>query len=177
MLLTCLELLLGEIVPLLVRAARRVAPGPPGQVLVLDDPAVDGEDVVYRVELYGYAVGLRVLEVLLHGESRTRLGDVLDVMKFICRDVWRELYGKQMDNLRTNHRGTYVLVDSRLRLIARMELAKGVEDTVAKARPYVAYPCGIIRGILALLGVPAQVTADIGQFPSVSFNIQTETAG
>lgn len=31
-------------------------------------------------------------------------GSVLDVLKFVCKDVWTAIWEKQVDNLRTNHR-------------------------------------------------------------------------
>lgn len=30
--------------------------------------------------------------------------DTLDVIKFICKDIWAVFWDKQVDNLRTNHR-------------------------------------------------------------------------
>ena len=35
----------------------------------------------------------------------------LDVIKFICKDYWIALFGKQVDKLQTNHRGVFVLKD------------------------------------------------------------------
>jgi len=32
-------------------------------------------------------------------------------MKFICTDFWSSINKKQIDNLRTNHQGVYVLQD------------------------------------------------------------------
>ena len=40
--------------------------------------------------------------------------DILELVKFVCKDVWVALFDKQIDNLRTNHRGVYVLYDQRL---------------------------------------------------------------
>jgi hypothetical protein len=42
-----------------------------------------------------------------------RFQDTLEVIKFICKEFWQMLYKKQVDNLRTNHRGVYVLQDNR----------------------------------------------------------------
>ncbi|ODQ82431.1 hypothetical protein BABINDRAFT_43188 [Babjeviella inositovora NRRL Y-12698] len=147
----------------------------PGTVKILEDELIRSEDVHFRIESYGFSLGLRISELLLSQEQQTahKLVELLDVMKFVCRDVWKNLYGKQMDNLRTNHRGTFVLVDNSLKLISRMSSSKGMTDTIGKAQPYLWFPCGIIKGILASLGIPASVTAEITQFPSVSFSIQT----
>lgn len=35
--------------------------------------------------------------------------DQLEIFKFICKEFWTFVFGKQVDNLKTNHRGVYVL--------------------------------------------------------------------
>lgn len=44
--------------------------------------------------------------------ERPRFSDHLEAIKFICKDFWSELFKKQIDNLKTNHR-----VSSKLNLI------------------------------------------------------------
>jgi hypothetical protein len=36
--------------------------------------------------------------------DRPRFNDTLDVIKFLCKDVWMLVFRKQVDNLKTNHR-------------------------------------------------------------------------
>ena len=36
--------------------------------------------------------------------DRPRFSDNLDVIKFLCKDLWSILFRKQIDNLKTNHR-------------------------------------------------------------------------
>lgn len=36
--------------------------------------------------------------------DRPRFNDNLDVIKFLCKDLWTILFRKQIDNLKTNHR-------------------------------------------------------------------------
>lgn len=36
--------------------------------------------------------------------DRPRFSDNLDVIKFLCKDLWTILFKKQVDNLKTNHR-------------------------------------------------------------------------
>jgi len=44
----------------------------------------------------------------VHGDSfsrdRPRFADTLDMIKFLCKDVWTLVFRKQIDNLKTNHR-------------------------------------------------------------------------
>lgn len=65
---------------------------------------------------------------------------MLEAVKFICKDVWIALYDKQIDNLRTNHRGVYVLHDNGFRPVGRMsgeggEVARRVRF-VSRPRPF-----------------------------------------
>ena len=36
--------------------------------------------------------------------DKAPMPEVLDVMKFVCKELWVEVFGKSIDNLRTNHR-------------------------------------------------------------------------
>jgi hypothetical protein len=85
-------------------------------------------------------------------KDRPRFTDNLDVIKFLCKDLWTVLFKKQIDNLKTNHRvrrfnkcncrpqdiiacfmvlvkltrdkqGVYVLTDSAFRPFGRMSMA------------------------------------------------------
>ena len=37
-------------------------------------------------------------------KDRPRFSDTLDVIKFVCKDMWTLVFRKQIDNLKTNHR-------------------------------------------------------------------------
>lgn len=66
--------------------------------------------------------------------SHPRFRDDLDVIKFLCKDMWIILYGKQIDNLKTNHKvgsgaghglqrqGVFVLTDKSFRWFQHMSL-------------------------------------------------------
>lgn len=67
------------------------------------------------VEYIGFAAGYKVMERLTREWPRFK--DELDTMKFICTDFWTCIYKKQIDNLRTNHQGVYVLQDNAFRFL------------------------------------------------------------
>ncbi|KAG7835150.1 hypothetical protein KL943_002465 [Ogataea angusta] len=155
----------------------------PGTVDFASSPKFLGLNNLYRVEKYGYEIGYQITDCIIYKKSvqegvNIQLLEVLEVMKFICRDVWRMFYLKQMDNLRTNHIGTFVLVDNNFRPLINVSSAQGDADTVRKVQPYLQLPCGLIRGILASLGISAVVKADVieNRLPAVSFNVQTSLA-
>lgn len=41
--------------------------------------------------------------------DRPRFTDTLDMIKFLCKDVWQLIFRKQIDNLKTNHRVSFFL--------------------------------------------------------------------
>lgn len=54
--------------------------------------------------------------------------DALEVVKFVCKDLWIALYDKQIDNLRTNHRGAYVLLDNSFKPLSRVSAGSDKEE-------------------------------------------------
>ncbi|RZC55961.1 hypothetical protein C5167_014813 [Papaver somniferum] len=115
--------------------------------------------------------------------ERPRFSDHLEAIKFICKDFWSELFKKQIDNLKTNHRGTFVLQDNRFRWLTRMSIdpvpvivtdsssqdpsAVTTENKAEQATSmHLYFPCGIIRGALSNLGIPCAVSADMSNLPA-----------
>ncbi|KAJ4302844.1 hypothetical protein N0V90_001735 [Kalmusia sp. IMI 367209] len=160
------------------------------------------EAVFHRLDALGYRVGLGVVERF----SRTapRPTDPLSTIKFLCKDLWTLLFRKQIDNLKTNHRGVYVLTDNTFKPLTRMSFdtrkydqsahaaaAVAVEklnefgdlagfgrdaNSIARAQPFLYFPAGVVRGCLAGLGVQATVTAETSGLPAATFKIQTTGA-
>ena len=191
--MSCFELLLIELVPLAERMAREyeasldvpsLANGstkPTGSTstaaTVTTTVAADGlpetevfkDSVFFRLERLGYRVGQGLSERF--SRDRPRFTDNLDVMKFLCKDLWMVLYKKQIDNLKTNHRGVFVLTDNKFRPFSRMSMATSAE-AVLRAQPHLYFPCGIIRGVLSSLGVLATVQAESTELPGAIFQIK-----
>ncbi|KAI5960749.1 TRS33 [Candida pseudojiufengensis] len=150
----------------------------PGTINILDTQLLYTDDVTIRIEQFGYNLGLKISEILLYknSQSTTKIIDILDIMKFICRDVWKYIFLKQIDNLRTNHRGTFVLIDNKFKWFenfSSQQFENGLQDTILKSKIYLWFPCGLIKGILWNFGIDGNVIPEITQFPSVQFNIQT----
>jgi len=124
---------------------------------------------VSRLEHMGYNTGFRFVEKATKDWQRFK--DELDVMKFVCKEFWSAVFKKQIDNLRTNHQGVYVLLDNRFRFITQMSSSKQYVDVMPK---YLAFTCGLIRGALANLGLISIVTEEIVLPPSCRFQIQIQ---
>lgn len=124
--------------------------GPGGRRLLDEDEERDA--VFYRLEMLGYRVGQGLVERF--SRERPRFHDTLDVIKFLCKDLWTLVFRKQVDNLKTNHRvgflrssppsfrsfpanvckGVYVLTDNSFRPFQRMSTDAGGQ-AVVRAQP------------------------------------------
>ncbi|XP_030460680.1 uncharacterized protein LOC115680981 [Syzygium oleosum] len=130
-----------------------------------------------RIEAIGYQVGHQLSE--RYTMERPRFSDHLEAIKFICKDFWSEVFKKQIDNLKTNHRGTFVLQDNRFRWLSRMSVEptletgqEGDNKATEAMSMHLYFPCGIIRGALSNLGIPCAVSADISNLPACSFVVR-----
>lgn len=101
----------------------------------------------------------------------------LEAVKFLCKEFWTEVFRKQIDKLQTNHRGVFVLKDLELKWLRR--LPPDEESARVGAIRILAFPCGLIRGALACLGLNGAVVscdflADGRTMASCSFNIKVK---
>ncbi|KAL4637309.1 hypothetical protein ACB092_03G068400 [Castanea dentata] len=88
-----------------------------------------------------------------------RFSDHLVAIKFIWKDFWSELFKKQTDNLKANHRW-----------LARMSVDPSPENKAAQATSmHLNFPGGIIRGALLNFRIPRAVTADISNLPACEY--------
>ncbi|XP_055991498.1 trafficking protein particle complex subunit 6A isoform X1 [Sorex fumeus] len=115
-------------------------------------------------------VGFRVGQALGERLSREMLAlrEELDVLKFLCKDLWVALFQKQMDSLRTNHQGTYILQDNCFPLLVRMAAGS---QYVEEAPKFLAFPCGLLRGALSTLGIESLVSASVAALPACKFQV------
>ncbi|KAK4138235.1 transport protein particle component [Trichocladium antarcticum] len=143
-----------------------------GTVVVMDEEE-EREAALGRLEKIGYRVGQGLVERF--SRDRPRFNDTLDVIKFLCKDLWTLVFRKQVDNLKTNHRGVYVLTDNAFRPFSRMSAEVG-SQAVLRAQPFLWLPCGIVRGALAALGITATVQAETSELPGAVFQIKTVPA-
>lgn len=79
-----------------------------------------GAAATSKLELLGYNTGFRLIERLARDYPKFK--DELDLLKFICKDFWVAVFRKQIDNLRTNHQGVYVLQDNCFKFLAKVGL-------------------------------------------------------
>lgn len=116
-------------------------------------------------------MGFRVGQGLIERFTKDCLTfkDDLDVLKFLCKDFWNRIFRKQIDNLRTNHQGTYVLQDNRFALLTQVSCRK--QQQLEESCKLLFYTCGLIRGALSTLGLESVVTAEVSSLPSCKFQV------
>ncbi|KAI1212991.1 transport protein particle component [Annulohypoxylon truncatum] len=187
---SCLDFLMIELVPMTYRVANEL-----DAAASASSPLTDGEGgrsnsngadtaagshrldedeerdaVFFRLDGLGYRVGLGLVERF--SRDRPRFNDTLDAIKFVCKDLWMLVFKKQVDNLKTNHRGVYVLTDNAFRPLSRMSADPGGQ-AVVRAQPFLWFPCGVVRGALAAMGIAATVQAESSELPGAVFQIKT----
>ncbi|KAL3966283.1 trafficking protein particle complex subunit 6 [Sarotherodon galilaeus] len=126
---------------------------------------------VTKLENIGFRVGQGLIERLTKDTARFK--DELDIMKFICKDFWTCVFKKQIDNLRTNHQGIYVLQDNKFGLLSHLSVGKQYMEHAPK---YLAFTCGLVRGALSNLGVKSIVTSEVSVMPSCKFQVMIQKA-
>jgi len=128
------------------------------------------EPVRQRLEAIGMHVGANYSERLCR--DRPMFAETLDAIKFICKDIWAACWDKQVDNLRTNHRGVYVLQDNAFKPISRISSWESRADATKRPRLYAAMPAGITRGALSRLGYVGTVVPEITSLPQCTFQVK-----
>lgn len=74
-------------------------------------------------------------------------------MRYICTEFWKFTFSKQVDNLRTNNSGTFILTDEQFRFIARISNNDHEsKEYKQKVKCYESFVSGLIKGALINLG-------------------------
>nr|KAF6408290.1 trafficking protein particle complex 6A [Molossus molossus] len=123
------------------------------------------------LESIGFRVGQALGERLPREMQAFR--EELDMLKFLCKDLWVAMFQKQIDSLRTNHQGIYVLQDNSFPLLARM--GSGLQY-LEEAPKFLAFTCGLLRGTLSTLGIKSLVTASATALPACRFQVAIQRA-
>jgi len=133
-----------------------------------------------KLESLGFSVGQRLVERC--ARDHPLLDAPLDIVKFVCKELWSVLFRKQIDKLQTNYKGIYVLHDLSFRWLQRVaplsteQAEQDPAQMAEQARVYTSLACGILRGALANLGLNASVKADLHKLPAVQFTLMEEKA-
>ncbi|WWC71595.1 uncharacterized protein I206_105553 [Kwoniella pini CBS 10737] len=128
------------------------------------------EEVNKKIERIGLMVGGYIAEKLTI--ARPPLANHLDIIKFICKDLFLYVYSKQIDNLRTNHRGIFVLQSHSFPPLIHLSSYKGSSNDIEIAKSHLLFPQALIQGALSRLGMQAIVTTETSGLPQCTFQIR-----
>lgn len=129
----------------------------------------DRDKALSDIESIGFSCGYRLVERITREHPKFK--DELELMKFICKDYWVCIFRKQIDNLRTNHQGVYVLQDKSFKYLQQVS---GSKQYFEDCSLFLVYTCGLLRGSLANLGIKSVVTTEVVSLPAVKFQIQVQ---
>ena len=147
------------------------------EIMFYKPPVIEGQSDLeiqvartQRIEKMGYDIGYRLTEKLTKEQKFLGFAE-LDLIKFICKEFWDEIFKKKIDKLQTNRKGVFFLFDNSFRWLEK----HSSDDPATKeaAAVLLHLPCGIVRGALDNLGMTAVVNADFTSLPSVTFHIKT----
>ncbi|KAJ3452727.1 trafficking protein particle complex subunit 6b [Anaeramoeba flamelloides] len=154
-------------------------------------------NIINRLEIIGYRLGERTAERI--AKNKPRFQEEVEKMRFVAKDIWTELFGKMVNNLRTNHQGKWMFQDDDFKLIRNISFTLSEElqnlnhqqntrknqqkqkqtttttnITMTESQKqilqsYLYIPCGIIRGALSAIGVECTVTGICEQLPACVF--------
>ncbi|OXG32060.1 transporter particle component [Cryptococcus neoformans Bt15] len=136
-----------------------------------DESRLIEEELSKRIGRIGLMVGGFIAEKLTL--ARPPISAHLDIIKFICKDLFLYVYSKQIDNLRTNHRGVYVLQSNAFPPLVPLSSYKGSAADMDAANTHLIFSQALIQGALHRLGMNAVVSAESSSLPQCTFQIRT----
>ena len=113
-------------------------------------------------------------------KDRARFTEPTEIILYLCKEFWPDVFKKRVDNLKTNNRGVYVLTDNAFRWVRHLHaVGSSREAGEAAKREYAEtcarFPAGVVRGALANLGAPCVVVAECDP-PSCVFTVRLRGA-
>lgn len=111
-----------------------------------------------RLNVQGYAIGQRLLELLLYREGRSakRETRVLGILQFIAQTLYRHLFGKPADGLEKSrdNEDEYMLIDNEPAVSSYISVPREMSQLNCAA-----FVAGIIEAVLDGSLFPSKVTA------------------
>ena len=122
-------------------------------------------DKAYELEKFGENLGRNInervsvdlLEKFIRDKEKQDIRN-LEYIKFICKEFWIYVFGKAIDRLQTNHKGTFFLTDSNFKFLSR------IKDKKDEAKAYLLFSLkfikSLVRGALSAFSLDADVNME-----------------
>ncbi len=136
---------------------------------ILKKENLEIKEKISQIDEIGSHLGERITNHLLNKNnlsSNTKM-EVDEIMKFLGRDVWLFLFGKQITKLQTNRKGTFLIDCDELKFHHCLISDKsGPTDNLEHILSFI---CGIIKGVLGTFNHESNVNATFKLQPIINY--------
>ncbi|XP_063931652.1 trafficking protein particle complex subunit 6b-like [Zophobas morio] len=126
-----------------------------------------------KIEKLGFWVGCVVAHRISKNLTSLKLSS-LEVMKILCKDFWLRLFNKQVDNLRTNHRGIFIIHESQFRPLLLLHDFFKDPDRLTEL---LLLHTGLIKGFLHAFNLEAAVSTELTNAPACIIQVKIPYEG
>ena len=130
-----------------------------------------------EIDEMGCHLGERIANHLMNNNNVTTTTkmEVDDIMKFLGRDVWLFVFGKQISKLQTNRKGTFLIDVEDIKFHHNLIHDKnGQEETL---ETILAFVSGMVKGVLGAFNVDCNVTASFKVQPILNTILTSSADG
>ncbi len=129
---------------------------------------LDSKQKFNEIEELGSHLGERIANHLLNNftaSSNTKM-ELEDIMKFLGRDVWLYLFGKQISKLQTNRKGVFLIDCDDIKFHHNLIMEKNKHDEMLDY--ILSCVGGIVKGVLGAFNIECSVSPNFKAQPIVS---------
>ncbi len=138
---------------------------------------IDSKQKVNELDEIGTHLGERIANHLLNtnSSSTTTKMEIDEIMKFLGKDVWIFVFGKQISKLQTNRKGTFLIDTDEIKFHHCLITDKNDQSEILEI--VLAFVSGIIRGVLSTFNFDSNVVASFKSGPIVSTLLSMSAIG
>jgi len=135
---------------------------------------LDMKQKLTEIEEIGSHLGERIANHLLNNfavNTSTKL-ELDDIMKFLGRDVWLFLFGRQISKLQTNRKGIFLIDCDDIKFHHNLIKDKNTNDEMLTN--ILCCVSSIIKGVLSAFNIESSVSANFKAQPIISSIIENK---
>ena len=127
-----------------------------------NDSSKKMETKIIQLENFGERLGLCLNERVSIdfferlGKEKSEIKN-LEYIKYICKEIWTYVFGKSIDKLQTNNKGTFYLTDLNFKFFSRMDFNKEEQKYFLFGSTFIR---SFIRGILLGFQLESEVNME-----------------
>lgn len=126
------------------------------------------DELQTEVEQLGSQLGRKAIDHL-QLKLETKHSTQLEVMRFVCVELWEFVFAHRIDRLSTNSEGVYLLIDEQCRFLSRLSSdAPESPEFKQRAKVFEYYLVGLMKGALTNLGIEPSPTIKLRLKPSAA---------